>query len=173
MRLGMKATITLDAYPALQLPAALVGIGAMSKTSTFRANFVGEIPVRLKIAGIDPRLLPDLTGSADVILAVEPNAVIAPRAAVLSDESGSFVYVQTQEGWKRQKVDLGLGSFTDIAVHSGIQKGDVLAIGRTLIAGSVRNRTNGASTRSSRRVTSARRCTLGHCSRRRRWRTPL
>jgi hypothetical protein len=132
MRLGMKSTVTLDAYPALQLPATLVGIGAMSKTSTFRANFVGEIPVRLKIAGIDPRLLPDLTGSADVILAVEPNAVIAPRAAVLSDDSGSFVYVQTQEGWKRQKVDLGLSSFTDVAVHSGVQKGDVLAIGRTL-----------------------------------------
>src|SRR5205085_10889388 len=55
LRLGMRATIRLDAYPALQLPGSLMGIGAMSKTSTFRAAHVGEIPVRMKIEKTDPK----------------------------------------------------------------------------------------------------------------------
>jgi HlyD family secretion protein len=68
LRLGMKATVRLDAYPGVDFPGAVSGIGAMSVTSTFRANFVGEVPVRIRIQGQDPRLLPDLTGSAEIAL---------------------------------------------------------------------------------------------------------
>jgi HlyD family secretion protein len=68
LRLGMKATVRLDAYPGIDFPGAVSGIGAMSVTSTFRANFVGEVPVRIRIQGQDPRLLPDLTGSAEIAL---------------------------------------------------------------------------------------------------------
>jgi HlyD family secretion protein len=68
LRLGMKATVMLDAWPGLHFPAVLQGIGAMSVASTFRASYVGGIPVRLKIDGRDSRLIPDLTGSAEVTL---------------------------------------------------------------------------------------------------------
>ena len=46
LRLGMKCNIRLDAYPDIEMPGTLIGIGALSKTSTFRASYVGEIPVR-------------------------------------------------------------------------------------------------------------------------------
>jgi multidrug efflux pump subunit AcrA (membrane-fusion protein) len=130
LRLGMKADVSLDAYPDFHSTATLEGIGAMSVTSTFRANYVGEIPVRLKIAGVDPRLIPDLTGSAEIILAREPNATKVPRDAVFADADGSFVYLRTPEGWKKQKVDLGLSGFTDVAIHSGVSQGDTVALGR-------------------------------------------
>ena len=132
LRLGMRGSLRLDAYSALQLGAVLDGIGALARTSTFRANYVGEIPVRFRVEGSDPRLIPDLTGSAEVILAVEQNVVVAPRSAVFSNASGAFVNVQTQEGWRRKKVELGLSSFTDVAVHSGLQQGEVLAVGGAL-----------------------------------------
>jgi len=60
----------------------LIGIGALSKTSTFRASYVGEIPVRLKIERTDTRLIPDLTGSAEIVLNSETNALMVPRSAV-------------------------------------------------------------------------------------------
>jgi HlyD family secretion protein len=68
LRLGMKATVRLDAYPGVDFHGVVAGIGAMSVTSTFRASFVGEVPVRVRIEGQDPRLLPDLTGSAEIAL---------------------------------------------------------------------------------------------------------
>jgi len=132
LRLGMKATVHLDAYPDLALPGTLEGIGAMSKTSTFRAGYVGEIPVRLKIDRIDSRVIPDLTGSAEVVLGAETNAVVVPRAAVFEENGSSFVFVQGPEGWIKKPVELGLSSFTDVAIHSGLQKGDVVALQRPL-----------------------------------------
>ena len=68
LELGMKARIRLDAYPALELPGTVVGLGALARTSTFRANYVAEIPLRIHIERADSHLLPDLTGSAELEL---------------------------------------------------------------------------------------------------------
>jgi multidrug efflux pump subunit AcrA (membrane-fusion protein) len=132
LRLGMKATMHLDAYPDIELPGTLIGIGAMSKTSTFRAGFVGEIPIRLKIEKMDTRVIPDLTGSAEVVLGSEHNAVLVPRAAVFEENGGSFVFIQGPEGFTKKQVQPGLSSFTDVAIQSGLQKGDVVALQRPL-----------------------------------------
>jgi HlyD family secretion protein len=132
LRLGMRATVRLDAYPELSLPGSLMGIGAMSKTSTFRASYVGEIPVRLKIEKQDTRVIPDLTGSAEIVLQSETSTLVAPRNAVFEDNGASVVFVQKAEGWEKKKVDLGLSSFTNVSIKSGVQKGDVLAVQRPL-----------------------------------------
>lgn len=132
LRLGMRSSVHLDAYPDLSLPGSLLGIGAMSKTSTFRASYVGEIPIRFKIEKVDTRVIPDLTGSSEVVLQTETAALVAPRAAVFHEDGAPVVYVQKPEGWMKKKVDLGLSSFTHVAIKSGVQKGDVLAVQRPL-----------------------------------------
>jgi RND family efflux transporter MFP subunit len=132
LRLGMKATVRLDAYPEVQLPGTLSGIGAMSKTSTFRASFVGEIPVRMKIEAKDPRTIPDLTGSAEIIMDTAVTSLVAPRQAVFEDNGENVVYVQKPEGWERRKVNLGLASFTNITIKSGVEKGDIIALQRPM-----------------------------------------
>jgi HlyD family secretion protein len=132
LRLGMKATVRLDAYPDVALPASLAGIGAMSKTSTFRASYVGEIPVRLRIEKIDSRLIPDLTGSAEILLNREVETLLAPRAAVFAENDGAYAFVRGPEGWVKRKLDLGLSSFISVAVHSGLRKGDVIALQRPM-----------------------------------------
>src|SRR4051794_16852501 len=132
LRLGMRATIRLDAYPDLQLPGSLMGIGAMSKTSTFRAAHVGEIPVRVKIEKTDPKVIPDLTGSAEIVMQMETTSLVAPRTAVFDEDGASVVFVQKPEGWEKKKVDLGLSSFTHVAIRSGLQQGDVIATQRPM-----------------------------------------
>jgi HlyD family secretion protein len=132
LRLGMKSVIHLDAYPDIELPGTLVGIGAMAKASTFRARFVGEIPIRLKLEKTDSRVIPDLTGSAEIILNVERNTMMAPLSSVFAEEGGSYVFVQGSEGWIKKKVELGLPSFTTVAIRSGLQKGDVIALQRPM-----------------------------------------
>jgi HlyD family secretion protein len=132
LRLGMKASIRLDAYPDVELPGTLQGIGAMSKTSTFRASYVGEIPIRIKIDKTDPRLIPDLTGSGEIVLNSENNTLMAPRSAVFQESDGAYVYVQGPEGWIKKKIDVGSQSFTSIGIRSGLQKGDVIALQRPM-----------------------------------------
>jgi multidrug efflux pump subunit AcrA (membrane-fusion protein) len=132
LRLGMRASIHMDAYPDIELPGSLVGIGAMAKASTFRARFVGEIPVRIKLEKTDPRVIPDLTGSAEIVLSSEKDTTVAPLSAVFSEEGGSYVFVQGPEGWLKRKVELGLPNYTTVAVRSGLQKGDVIALQRPM-----------------------------------------
>ena len=132
LRLGMRASVRLDAYPELALPGSLIGIGAMSKTSTFRASYVGEIPIRVKIDKLDTRVIPDLTGSAEIVLQSETATLVAPRSAVFDENGSSVVFIQKAEGWEKKKVDLGLSSFTNVSIKSGVQKGDVLAIQRPM-----------------------------------------
>jgi Cu(I)/Ag(I) efflux system membrane fusion protein len=128
LRLGMRATIRLDAYPELKIAGTLIGVGVMAKASAFRARYVGEIPVRLRIDGRDSRLLPDLTGSADVILHAESGVLLAPRPAVFTENSQSFVFVQGGDGWTRKDVVTGLRNATHVAVRAGLQPGEIVAL---------------------------------------------
>ena len=134
IRLGQKARIRLDAYPDVELPGTVIGIGAMAKTSNIRASYVSEIPVRLKIdqAQVDSRIIPDLTASAEIIINSEKDAVITPRAAVFEDSGKPFVFLQSPTGWVRKQVELGLQSNTAATVRSGLQKGDRVALQRPM-----------------------------------------
>jgi len=132
LRLGMKATIHMDAYGDIELPGVLTGIGAMAKASTFRAQYVGEIPIRIKLLKTDARVIPDLTGSAEVVLDTEQQTMVAPRSAVFADQNGSYMFVQGPEGWIKKKVELGLPSFTQVSIKSGVNKGDVIALQRPM-----------------------------------------
>ncbi|HEY1242049.1 MAG TPA: HlyD family efflux transporter periplasmic adaptor subunit [Bryobacteraceae bacterium] len=134
IRLGQKAHIRLDAYPDIELPGTVAGIGAMSKTSNVRGSYVSEIPVRIKIeqAKVDSRIIPDLTASAEVVVESVQDTVTMSRAAVFEDDGKTFVFLQDPTGWVRRPVDLGLKSNTAVAVRSGLKKGDVVALQRPL-----------------------------------------
>jgi len=133
LRIGMKAKIRLDAYNDIEVPGTLDGIGAMAQTSTFRAAYVGEIPVRVNLDKMDPRIIPDLTASAQVILQSEQNAVVLPRAALFEENGSKYVFLRNPEGaFIRKPVDTGTVSFTDVAIRSGVQKGDVVALQRPM-----------------------------------------
>jgi RND family efflux transporter MFP subunit len=132
LRLGMKARIRLDAYSDIEVPGTLEGIGAMSKTSTFRAGYVGEIPVRVRLDKMDTRIIPDLTASAEVSLSSEENTLVLPRSAVFEENGGKYVFLQSPEGWLRQPVETGVASYTAVAVHTGLKKGDVVALQRPM-----------------------------------------
>lgn len=134
IRLGQKASIRLDAYPDIRLPGTVVGIGAMSKTSNVRASYVSEIPVRVKIdqAKVDSRIIPDLTASAEIVIGSESNALIASRAAIFEEGGKPFVFTRTPAGWARKPVELGTKNNIAVAIQSGLQKGDVVALQRPL-----------------------------------------
>jgi HlyD family secretion protein len=132
LALGMKAAVHLDAYPDLELAGTLTGIGALAKASTFREQYVAEIPVRIQIEGTDSRLLPDLTGSADIVLQSVSGSPVVPRSAVFEEDGHPFVFVRTPDGWKKGLVKPGLESFTNMAIDAGLKPGDVIAMERPI-----------------------------------------
>jgi biotin carboxyl carrier protein len=133
LRIGQSARVRFDAYPELELPAKVFSIGAMTRPGGFRANYLKEIPIRLRLERMDPRVIPDLSVSADVIVEREDQAAaMAPLESVFQDAPGSapYVFLRGSNGWRKREVQLGLASNTAVAIRSGIRPGDVIALAR-------------------------------------------
>lgn len=133
LRIGMKARVRFDAYPGLEVPAHVVNIAAVPKSGGMRANFVREIPVRLKIDRMDTRIIPDLSCSVDVVMEESNDSTIAPLSAVFTDaQTGKpFVYIKNGEAWLRRDVELGLDNYLVVSVK-GLSKGDIIALDQPL-----------------------------------------
>lgn len=132
IRIGARARVRFDAYPDLELPARVHAIAPMPISGGFRAAYVKEVPVVLKLEKLDPRVVPDLSVSADVVLDAEDNAVVAPLAGIFRDSADGppYVFVQQPGGWERRPVELGVRNHVVAAIRSGLRPGEVIALER-------------------------------------------
>ncbi len=132
LRVGAPARVHFDAYPDLELPARLYSIGAMPKSGGFRAAYVKEVPVVLKLDRLDPRVIPDLSVGIDVVLASEPEAAVAPIESIFRDapDGQPYAYVAANGGWERRDVELGLANNIAAHIRSGLRPGELIAAER-------------------------------------------
>lgn len=136
MRVGAPARVRFDAYPDLELPARVYSIGAMPKTGGFRAAYVKEVPVVLKLEKLDPRVIPDLSVAVDVVLASEAAPAVIPLEAMFANgpeegpSSSPYVFVWTGGAWDRREVEIGLVNNIAAAVRSGLRPGEIVAAAR-------------------------------------------
>ena len=130
VRVGAKAHLRFDAYPGLVLPGKVLSIGAMTRPGGQRASFVKEIPVFIKIEKLDPRVIPDMSVSADVVIASKDDQVIAPMESVFRDapDAKPYVYVRTAKGFEKREVELGLFNYVKASIVSGLKAGEVIAV---------------------------------------------
>jgi hypothetical protein len=135
MRLGQRAKIRFDAFPGLELPGHVVTIGAITKSAGTRGAFKKEVAVRLRLDKLDPRIIPDLSVSADIVLEEADSATVVPAEALMSDASVAgaqpkpFVMVRGANGaWIRRDVQVGLVSNTHAAIREGLKPGEAVAL---------------------------------------------
>jgi HlyD family secretion protein len=128
VRLGQTATVRFDAYPNLIVNGKIEAVGTLA-VSGRRVNYwVRQVPVRIAIAQHDPRVIPDLTASADVVLAEQDDTLLIPRDAVQETAGKNIVYVRQGDAVVPRAVELGAFSNTQVSVTSGLQEGDQIAL---------------------------------------------
>lgn len=127
LRIGLRARVRFDAYPDLELPARVYSIAAMPSSQGARGDWVRQIRVVLKLDKLDPRVIPDLSVSADVVLETEPEAAIVPLETVFHENGQPFVFVRSASGWERRQVQLGTANNIVVAVRSGLRPGETVA----------------------------------------------
>lgn len=130
LRIGQRANVRFDAYPDLVLPARVYSIGGVPKQAGQRGSYVKEIAIRLKLEKTDPRVIPDLSVSADVQLQTEENAAFVPLPSVFRDGQTRrpFVYVRAGDAWTRRDIELGLANNLHVAVLAGLKPGEIVAL---------------------------------------------
>jgi multidrug efflux pump subunit AcrA (membrane-fusion protein) len=135
LRINKPATLQFDAFPGLRLEGSVAALGAMGVGGWRQNYYIRNIPVRVTIRGSDPRVIPDLSASADVLLREEPNAILAPREAVHSENGKEFVYVhRSRGGFERREIETGLRNDVQIAIASGLKPGEEVALSAPALA---------------------------------------
>jgi HlyD family secretion protein len=127
-RLGQKATIQFDAYPYMKLTGQVDSIAALANKGPRENFYIRNLPVRLNVTGSDPKLIPDLSASADVVTKQVDNATLVPLGAVQNDDGKDFVYIRSAKGFEKRMVELGERNNTHAAVKSGLESGDEVAL---------------------------------------------
>jgi HlyD family secretion protein len=123
-RIGQQATIKFDAFPGMQFKGTVHTIGALAGGSMMQSAYVRTVPIRLRIEGNDPRLIPDLSASADVVVDKAEGKVLAPRAAISMEDGKAFAYVKKGETFEKRELTLGLQNDTQAVVVSGLNSGE-------------------------------------------------
>lgn len=131
-RVGQPAIIHLDAFPGVKLQGRIYSIGAIAAAGFRQTNFIRNVPVRIEVIGTDPRLIPDLSASADVLLESQPEAIQVPRAAIVAEAGKSFVFVRKGSQFEKRAVELGPRNYTQQVVKSGISTGEEVALNYTV-----------------------------------------
>lgn len=127
-RIGQPAEMKLDAFPGMTMKGKVFSIGAIA-TGGWRQNFfIRSVPIKIAFEGADSRLIPDLSGSADVVLDRVENALIVPLSAIKNENGKSLVAVKTKEGFAAHEVQVGLSNDTHASILSGINENTELRL---------------------------------------------
>jgi hypothetical protein len=87
------------------------------------------VPVRVAILGQDPRVIPDLSAAADVVLGEEPDKLLVPREAVYEEGARKVVYVKQADRFVGREVTVEGGNNVQSAIRgAGVKAGDEVAL---------------------------------------------
>jgi HlyD family secretion protein len=133
LRIGQQVRIGFDAFPALVLTGHVYSIGALAAGGWRQNFFIRQVPVRIMIDKLDPRVIPDLSAFADVLTDKEDSVVHVPLGAVVEEGGQSFVYVKSSTGnFEKRPVTPGIHSNTDVAILQGLRAGEEVRIAMAL-----------------------------------------
>ena len=127
-RLGQEAVVGLDAFPDLKFKGKVYSIGALATRGMRENYYIRNIPIRIQIDGVDPRLIPDLSAYAEVKLAKQESGVIVPRASLKYQQGKWYVDVKKGEKWEKREVTLGLTNDLETVVTAGVSAGEELRV---------------------------------------------
>ena len=127
-RVGQQASIGIDAFPGLTLKGKIYAIGALAVSPTRQQNYIRNVPVRLVVETIDPRVIPDLSAYADVLISKDDNQLLVPRAAVQQENGKNIVWVKKGQTYAKREVQLGKSNYTHTAIASGLNAGEEVAL---------------------------------------------
>lgn len=131
VRSGGTATIVLDAYSDLEIPASVIAVIPTADRSK------GTMKVRVAIQKKDPRILPEMGARVSFAIATgearpAPKGVAVSREAVKDNGRTGTVWVIGDDSTLEQReVTLGAKSQSSIVLMSGVEAGERLVTGDT------------------------------------------
>lgn len=145
VRVGQKATFTVDTYTGRTFTATVSKISQTDVTNSWNTNSGNSSSssssasviyyyVVLDVDDPDNLLLPAMTARVEIVTDEKENALAVPISALKTDSTGSYVMVQLEgagkDGISQEKRYVTTGIYSDeyVEILDGLSDGDRLAI---------------------------------------------
>lgn len=128
VRLGAKATVTLDALRGQTLQGSVASISPAAKSSQGVVSYPVAITVTVP-GGVS--LVSGLTATASVIVSQENNVLLIPSTAVYGTFDNPYVMLQSNGKLAQQPVKVGNTDGFWTVVSQGLKEGDKVAMETT------------------------------------------
>jgi HlyD family secretion protein len=123
---GMKAVVTLDAFPGDSFEAKVTSV----KTAAIQTTTGGiAFPVKMSIVLNGKILLLGMSGSSDIEVDAVRDAIVVPIEAIFDENNKKYVYIVKVDKVKKTEVKTGALTDTQAQVLEGVQVGDIVATG--------------------------------------------
>jgi multidrug efflux pump subunit AcrA (membrane-fusion protein) len=130
IRIGQAADVHFDAFPDMDMPGRVYSIGALAVSGWRQNYFIRTVPVNIAIKSSDPRLIPDLSASANISMETRSEALAVPQEAIFREGGRPAVFVKTGDTFHEREVKLGSKNNTQIVVLAGLSAGEEIALQR-------------------------------------------
>lgn len=125
LKVGMKATVTLDAFAGKEFPTTVIRIKAAAQpTATGGTVF----PVELAMSGTGQNILIGMKGDATIEVSSIDNAMTIPLEALFNENGENFVYKIVDTKLVKTTITVGATTDTEVEVLKGLEAGDVVAL---------------------------------------------
>lgn len=126
LRLGQKATVTLDAFSDLELPGNVTSMSAFAQSQSGVVSY----PISISVATPENvRLLQGMSATAMIEVNLASNALLIPSDAIVGRTGNEGVVMVMVDGQQQPRVvTLGATDGVMTEVISGLQEGDVVIV---------------------------------------------
>ncbi len=126
VREGMISTITLDAYPKVEIAAIVGKISYQSSEASTGTVFSVEFRLPSFLKDVTYRL--GMNGNVHIVLDKRENVLTVPNRAIIERDGKTYVEIQRGQKTITQEVSLGLESDEDVEILDGITASDLVLV---------------------------------------------
>ena len=128
LKVGQPVRIRVDAIPEKEFTAELDWISPIAALIFTGGTSNKVFPCRATLKGLDPRLRPGMSASAEIIIERQPSALLIPSRASFTEKGKPAVYVQQGQQFIKRPIEVGRRNEEDIVVLSGLKEGEMVTL---------------------------------------------
>ncbi|MFP4167188.1 MAG: efflux RND transporter periplasmic adaptor subunit, partial [Opitutales bacterium] len=123
---GDVARLSFDALQELEVEGSIDTISSSAR----KDGEVRVFPIEIVFDAPDAGIRPGISATAEIPVAAEDDVVSVLLSTVFKGEDGSYVYLKRADGWDRRSVETGINNLQHVAILSGLEVGDEVALRR-------------------------------------------
>ncbi len=134
IKIGNKATVTLDALPGKTYTGKVISIDTIGAISSGVTTYPAVIGLDTEV----PEILPNMAVNAKIITNVIDNVILVPNSAVQTSDGQSAVGIMKNGKVSEARAEVAGSNDTQTAITSGVSEGDMVITNIVSSAGTTR-----------------------------------